>query len=45
MLGSVYQSDDTMASTVRARLVDQFDALVHFDETRCLEPMDPSGRM
>jgi erythromycin esterase-like protein len=41
MLDSVYQNAST--SSVRARLVDQFDALVHFDETRALEPIDPSS--
>jgi erythromycin esterase-like protein len=29
---------------VRARLVDQFDALVYFDETRSLEPLEPTAR-
>jgi erythromycin esterase-like protein len=39
MMAAVYQPDNF----IRVRLVDQFDALVHFDETRSLEPIDPSG--
>jgi erythromycin esterase-like protein len=35
-------SDGEAATYVRARLADQFDALVYFDETRSLEPLDPS---
>jgi erythromycin esterase-like protein len=45
LLGLVYQGDNTPANSIRARLVDQFDALVYFDETRSLEPIDPSSGM
>jgi erythromycin esterase-like protein len=43
MMSAVYQPDNALGRSVRARLVDQFDALVHFDETRSLEPIDPSS--
>jgi erythromycin esterase-like protein len=28
---------------IRARLAEQFDALIHFDQTRSLEPLDSIG--
>jgi erythromycin esterase-like protein len=35
---------EPLAAALReARLAEQFDALVFFDETRSLEPMDSSG--
>jgi erythromycin esterase-like protein len=37
MLDAVYP---TPSGYLRARLADQFDALIHFDETRSLEPLD-----
>jgi erythromycin esterase-like protein len=41
MIDAVYQPGaDNPAEYVRARLADQFDALIHFDETRSLEPLD-----
>jgi erythromycin esterase-like protein len=44
MLGAVYQPHaDDASSYVRARLADQLDALVYFDETRSLEPLDSGG--
>jgi erythromycin esterase-like protein len=42
MVDAVYRADtNDPAEHVRARLADQFDALVYFDETRSLEPIDP----
>jgi erythromycin esterase-like protein len=44
MVDAVFSADDTAGSCyVRARLADQFDAVVHFDETRSLEPIDPTN--
>jgi erythromycin esterase-like protein len=37
MLDAVYPRT---SGYLRARLADQFDALIHFDETRSLEPLD-----
>jgi erythromycin esterase-like protein len=42
MVDSVYRADTTSDSYLRARLVDHFDALVHFDATRPREPIDPN---
>jgi erythromycin esterase-like protein len=38
MLDAVYPS--RAEEYLRARVVDQFDALIHFDQTRSLEPLD-----
>jgi erythromycin esterase-like protein len=42
MVPSVYRPENTSDSFMRARLVEQFDALVHFDATRPREPLDPT---
>ena len=40
-IGVVYRPDTERASHYfRARLVEQFDAVVHFDETRAVEPLE-----
>jgi erythromycin esterase-like protein len=46
MLEAVYRPDsEGLGTYVQVRLMDQFDALIHFDETRSLEPLDSSGSM
>ena len=40
-IGVVYRPDTERASHYfHARLVEQFDAVVHFDETRAVEPLE-----
>jgi erythromycin esterase-like protein len=34
---------DVSVTFIRARLAEQFDALIHFDQTRSLEPLDSIG--
>jgi erythromycin esterase-like protein len=41
MVEALFGEDDGGDTYVRARLADQFDALIYFDETRSLEPLDP----
>ena len=41
-IGVIYRPDTERASHYfRARLADQFDAVIHIDETRALEPLEP----
>ncbi|WP_214412120.1 erythromycin esterase family protein [Sphaerisporangium fuscum] len=45
LVGAVYRPESERRSHYfRARLRDQFDAVVHIDETRALEPLDPGDR-
>jgi erythromycin esterase-like protein len=42
-VGVVYRPETELASHyVKARLASQFDAVVHLDRTRAVEPLDPS---
>jgi erythromycin esterase-like protein len=44
-IGVVYRPDSERASHYfRARLPDQFDVLLHFDETRAVEPLERTAR-
>jgi erythromycin esterase-like protein len=40
MVEVVFGEHDRDQTYLRARLADQFDALIYFDETRSLEPLD-----
>ncbi len=41
-IGVVYRPEAELASHYfRAQLADQFDAILHFDETRAVEPLEP----
>jgi erythromycin esterase-like protein len=41
-IGVIYRPDTERASHYfRARLADQFDAVIHIDETRALQPLEP----
>ncbi len=43
-IGVVYLPQSELASHYfRARLSDQFDAIIHFDQTRAVEPLEPVG--
>ncbi len=43
-IGVLYLPDTERASHYfRCRLADQFDAILHFEETRALEPLDPTS--
>jgi erythromycin esterase-like protein len=43
-IGVIYRPDTERASHYfYARLPDQFDAVLHFDETRAVEPLDSSA--
>ena len=42
MVDGIYDPEAAPDQPLRARVVDQFDALVHFDQTRSLEPMETS---
>ena len=40
-IGVVYRPEtERMSHYFRARLRDQFDAILHFDETRAVEPLE-----
>jgi hypothetical protein len=40
----IYQADTERGSHyLSARLREQFDAVLHFDETRAVEPLEPSA--
>jgi erythromycin esterase-like protein len=43
MVDVVFRPEADSSGCIRARLADQFDALVYFDETRSLEPLDSSS--
>ena len=40
MVDAVFDQQFGPETYVRARLADQFDALIYFDETRSIEPLD-----
>ena len=41
-IGVVYLPESELASHYfQARLSDQFDAIIHFDQTRAVEPLEP----
>ena len=43
-IGVIYRPDtERMSHYFYARLPDQFDAVLHFDETRAVEPLDYSA--
>lgn len=43
-IGVIYLPQQELASHyLRGRMADQFDAVVHFDETRAVEPLDPTS--
>jgi erythromycin esterase-like protein len=43
-IGVVYRPESELASHYfRARLADQFDAVIHFDQTRAVEPLESVG--
>ena len=43
-IGVVYLRASELASHYfRASLSDQFDAIIHFDQTRAVEPLEPIG--
>jgi erythromycin esterase-like protein len=43
-IGVVYRPESELASHYfRARLADQFDAIIHFDQTRAVEPLETVG--
>jgi erythromycin esterase-like protein len=43
-IGVIYQADTERGSHyLSARLREQFDAVLHFDETRAVEPLEPSA--
>ncbi|MEU9885140.1 erythromycin esterase family protein [Sphaerisporangium sp. NPDC051011] len=45
MVGAVYRPrSERRSHYFRARLADQFDAVVHVDETRAVEPLDDAAR-
>jgi erythromycin esterase-like protein len=44
-IGVIYRPDTELVSHYfRARLADQFDAVLHFDETRAVEPLERTAR-
>ena len=44
-IGVVYRPEtERQSHYFRARLADQFDALIHLDTTRAVEPLDPAAR-
>jgi erythromycin esterase-like protein len=45
LMEAIYAPEVQPARHVRVRVADQFDALIHFDQTRPLEPLDTSGTM
>jgi len=43
-IGVIYRPESERASHYfQAQLADQFDAVIHLDETRALEPLEPSA--
>jgi erythromycin esterase-like protein len=43
-IGVIYRPESELASHYfQARLSDQFDAIIHFDQTRAVEPLEPAG--
>ena len=43
-IGVIYLPESELASHYfHARLSDQFDAVIHFDQTRAVEPLEPTG--
>lgn len=43
-IGVIYLPESELASHYfRARISDQFDAILHFDQTRAVEPLEPTG--
>jgi erythromycin esterase-like protein len=43
-IGVIYLPESEFASHYfQARLSDQFDAMIHFDQTRAVEPLEPTG--
>jgi len=43
-IGVIYRPETEFASHYfQARLADQFDAIVHFDQTRAVEPLEPAA--
>ena len=43
-IGVIYRPEtERMSHYFHARLPEQFDAIIHLDETRALEPLEPSG--
>ena len=43
-IGVIYRPESELASHYfRARLADQFDAVIHFDQTRAVEPLERTG--
>jgi erythromycin esterase-like protein len=43
-IGVIYRPESELASHYfRARLSDQFDAVIHFDQTRAVEPLERTG--
>jgi erythromycin esterase-like protein len=43
-IGVIYRPESELASHYfHARLSDQFDAVLHFDKTRPVEPLEPTG--
>jgi erythromycin esterase-like protein len=43
-IGVIYRPETELASHYfHARISDQFDAILHFDQTRAVEPLEPSG--
>ncbi len=43
-IGVIYLPESELASHYfHARLADQFDAIIHFDQTRAVEPLERTG--
>ncbi|HVN19285.1 MAG TPA: erythromycin esterase family protein [Dongiaceae bacterium] len=43
-IGVIYLPESELVSHYfRARISDQFDAVIHFDQTRAVEPLEPTG--
>lgn len=43
-IGVVYPGDERHGGWMQARLGEQFDVVVHLDETRAAEPLGPTAR-
>jgi erythromycin esterase-like protein len=44
-IGVIYRPDtERQSHYFRARMADQFDAVIHIDETRALEPLERTAR-
>ena len=43
-IGVIYRPESEIESHYfQARIANQFDAILHFDQTRAVEPLEPSG--